>query len=104
MLPAVPAGPAAGSWFNLIMTGTQVVVIIIILAAGFTRSSPKNLTPFLPYGTGGIFSGASFVFFSFIGGWKLRADLHTWTQSASTFTFAAIKRAVLLNVAASRSS
>jgi len=83
------------------MTGTQVVVIIIILAAGFSKGSTKNLTPFVPMGAGGIFSGASFVFFSFIGGWGLRVGLHTWTQSASTLIVARIKRAVLLSVAAS---
>ena len=47
----------AGSWFNLLMTGSQVVVIIIILAAGFSKGNPKNLTPFTPFGTSGIFNG-----------------------------------------------
>lgn len=45
------------------MTGSQVAVIIIILAAGFSKAKPANLTPFLPFGVQGIFSGASFVFF-----------------------------------------
>lgn len=58
---------AGGSWFNILMTGSQIVVIIIILAAGFSKGKVSNMQPFLPYGAGGIFSGASFVFFSFIG-------------------------------------
>jgi hypothetical protein len=32
------------------MTGSQVVVIIIILAAGFSKADRANLTPFLPFG------------------------------------------------------
>ncbi|KAF8072860.1 CAT1 [Scenedesmus sp. PABB004] len=58
---------AGGSWFNLLMTGSQIAVIIIILGAGFSKANLSNLRPFIPFGVGGIFSGASFVFFSFIG-------------------------------------
>lgn len=37
--------------------------------AGFTRAKVSNLSPFVPpeHGVRGIFEGASFVFFSFIG-------------------------------------
>jgi APA family basic amino acid/polyamine antiporter len=49
------------------VTGTQILVILIILIAGFSKANPANLTPFMPFGAGGIFKGASFVFFSFIG-------------------------------------
>jgi len=56
-----------GSWFNLVVTITQLTVIAIILIAGFTKANVKNMQPFAPYGFGGIFNGASFVFFSFIG-------------------------------------
>lgn len=38
------------SWFNLALTGSQIAVILIILAAGFSKSNVKNMTPFLPYG------------------------------------------------------
>ena len=41
--------------------------ILIILIAGFTKANPANLKPFLPFGIDGIFNGAAFVFFSFIG-------------------------------------
>ena len=56
-----------GSIFNLVITISQLVVIAIILVAGFTKANPANLTPFLPYGTRGMFDGAAFCFFSFIG-------------------------------------
>lgn len=56
-----------GATFNLVITLTQLVIIVLILILGFIKANPKNLTPFLPYGVRGIFDGASFVFFSFIG-------------------------------------
>lgn len=40
----------SGSWFNLLMTTTQIVVIVVILGAGFSKGNTKNLTPFLPFG------------------------------------------------------
>ncbi|WIA39047.1 hypothetical protein OEZ86_005191 [Tetradesmus obliquus] len=58
---------AGGSWFNIVVTGSQLVVIAIILIAGFIKADRANLSPFLPFGVQGIFNGASFVFFSFIG-------------------------------------
>jgi len=53
--------------FCAVVTGTQLVVIVIILCAGFSKANPANLRPFMPFGVEGIFNGASFVFFSFIG-------------------------------------
>jgi APA family basic amino acid/polyamine antiporter len=50
-----------------VVTVSQLVVIAIILIAGFTKANVKNMTPFAPNGAGGIINGASFVFFSFIG-------------------------------------
>jgi basic amino acid/polyamine antiporter, APA family len=44
---------AGGSWFNIAVTGSQLIVIAIILIAGFVKSNRANLTPFLPYGVGG---------------------------------------------------
>jgi APA family basic amino acid/polyamine antiporter len=40
---------------------------VLILILGFIKANPSNLTPFMPYGVRGIFDGASFVFFSYIG-------------------------------------
>eukprot|EP00775_Hariotina_reticulata_P003840 gene3840-4097_t len=58
---------AGGSWFNIVVTGAQLIVILIILIVGFIKANPANMSPFLPFGVRGIFNGASFVFFSFIG-------------------------------------
>jgi APA family basic amino acid/polyamine antiporter len=48
---------AGGSWFNIVVTGTQLLVIAIILIAGFVKANPANLTPFLPYGVKGALPG-----------------------------------------------
>ncbi|KAI8466934.1 MAG: amino acid permease-domain-containing protein [Monoraphidium minutum] len=56
-----------GATFNTVVTLLQLLVITLILILGFIKANPANLTPFLPFGIKGIFSGASFVFFSFIG-------------------------------------
>jgi hypothetical protein len=44
---------AGGSWFNIFMTGSQLLVILIILIAGFVKANPANLKPFLPFGVKG---------------------------------------------------
>jgi amino acid transporter len=38
-----------------------------VLPAGCSEIEKDNYTPFLPYGSSGVFAGASIVFFSFIG-------------------------------------
>lgn len=53
--------------FNTVCTGAQMLVILVLIIAGFTKANPQNMTPFAPNGVRGIFNGASFVFFSFIG-------------------------------------
>ncbi|GBF87743.1 cationic amino acid transporter-like [Raphidocelis subcapitata] len=59
---------------NLIITVVHVAVVVMIMIVGesplgFTKANPRNLRPFIPtrFGVRGIFEGASFVFFSFIG-------------------------------------
>lgn len=44
---------AGGSWFNIVVTGTQLLVILIILIAGFVKANPANLKPFMPFGAAG---------------------------------------------------
>lgn len=53
-----------GATFNLVITLSQLVIIVLILILGLIKANPANLKPFLPYGVRGIFDGASFVFFS----------------------------------------
>ncbi|KAG2487845.1 hypothetical protein HYH03_013562 [Edaphochlamys debaryana] len=58
---------ADSSLFNIIVTGLNVVLIIFVLCAGFPYATAENYTPFMPFGMRGVFTGASVVFFSFIG-------------------------------------
>lgn len=49
---------AGGSWFNIVVTGSQLLVIAIILIAGFIKADRANLSPFLPFGVQGVWAAA----------------------------------------------
>lgn len=54
---------------NLVLTVLHILVVLLIMIVGFTKADLANARPFLPpqFGVRGVFQGASFVFFSFIG-------------------------------------
>lgn len=45
----------------------KLAAIALVLGMGLPRASLANLTPFAPEGVRGVFSGASLVFFSYVG-------------------------------------
>ena len=45
----------------------NLIAILYVLAAGAPFGSAANLAPFAPFGARGVFSGASVVFFAFVG-------------------------------------
>ena len=49
----------------LVFVKIGVILLFIILLA--THIDPKNYDPFLPFGWGGVFSGAAIVFFAYLG-------------------------------------
>ncbi|HXJ32398.1 MAG TPA: amino acid permease [Candidatus Eisenbacteria bacterium] len=53
--------------FNAAMVILKLVVVlfVIILGAGYVET--KNWHPFLPYGMPGVFKGAAYIFFAYIG-------------------------------------
>ncbi|GAX78790.1 hypothetical protein CEUSTIGMA_g6227.t1 [Chlamydomonas eustigma] len=55
------------STFNVVMVSIHILLIIFVICAGFPFAKAENYTPFLPFGMRGVFSGASVIFFSFIG-------------------------------------
>lgn len=55
------------SRFNYIASIIHVVVILFIIVAGLTKAHVKNLTPFTPFGTRGIFSASAVLFFAYVG-------------------------------------
>jgi APA family basic amino acid/polyamine antiporter len=82
---------AGGSWFNIVVTGTQLLVIAIILIAGFVKANPANLTPFLPYGVKGARQQVQTKLQKWRMGlvhalWHRKAGFHTaTTQHAKVF-------------------
>ncbi|KNF08269.1 amino acid transporter [Gottschalkia purinilytica] len=52
---------------NNLMVIVKIGVIVLFLAVGAFYIKPKNLTPFMPFGWKGVFSGAASVFFAFTG-------------------------------------
>ena len=60
-------GTSESAKVNNIMVFIKLAVVVFFLVVGFGHVNPANWTPFLPFGTGGIFRGASIIFFAYIG-------------------------------------
>ncbi len=60
-------GTSESTMVNNIMVGIKLVVIVFFLIVGVGHVNPANWQPFLPFGVGGIFRGASIIFFAYIG-------------------------------------
>ena len=52
---------------NNIMVMIKLAVIVLFLVVGVGYVKPENWTPFMPFGFGGVATGAAMVFFAFIG-------------------------------------
>jgi APA family basic amino acid/polyamine antiporter len=52
---------------NNIMVAVKVAVVLLFIAVGAWYVEPANWSPFMPFGWQGVFSGAAFVFFAYIG-------------------------------------
>lgn len=60
-------GTSESSTVNNIIVGIKLAVILFFILIGFGHINPANWSPFLPFGTGGIFRGAAIIFFAYIG-------------------------------------
>eukprot|EP00892_Ulva_mutabilis_P003914 jgi/Ulvmu1/1895/UM012_0053.1 len=60
-------GTRGGAAFNTAVTAANLAVIVFVLATGVPHFTPANFVPFMPLGLRGCFTGASKVFFSFLG-------------------------------------
>lgn len=58
---------AESSIFNISVNVINLVLIAFVIFVGLPHSDVDNWEPFSPFGIRGVFSGASVVFFSFIG-------------------------------------
>ncbi|EUJ25089.1 amino acid permease [Listeria grandensis FSL F6-0971] len=52
---------------NNVMVLLKVAVVILFIVVGVFYVKPDNWTPFLPFGFSGVITGASMVFFAYIG-------------------------------------
>jgi basic amino acid/polyamine antiporter, APA family len=60
-------GTSESARINNIIVTIKLAVIVFFLVVGFGHINPANWTPFLPFGAGGVFSGAAIIFFAYIG-------------------------------------
>jgi basic amino acid/polyamine antiporter, APA family len=60
-------GMRESSRVNNIIVVIKIAIILLFIILGVSHIKISNYKPFMPYGWKGIFTGASMVFFSFIG-------------------------------------
>lgn len=60
-------GTTESTRINNIIVIIKLAVIVFFLIVGVGHVNPANWQPFLPFGVGGIFRGASIIFFAYIG-------------------------------------
>lgn len=60
-------GTSESKLVNNFLVGVKIFIILIFIIVSTQHVNPVNWHPFLPYGYQGIFTGASAVFFSFLG-------------------------------------
>ncbi len=53
--------------FNAAMVVLKLVVVVFVIVLGAGYVETKNWTPFMPYGVPGVFKGAAYIFFAYIG-------------------------------------
>jgi APA family basic amino acid/polyamine antiporter len=60
-------GVRESAWFNTGMVVVKLAILLFFLALGLKYVRPENWTPFAPNGFQGIWTGASLIFFAYIG-------------------------------------
>lgn len=60
-------GVKSSTRFNNLMVLIKLLVIFVFIAVATTEINPANWSPFLPFGWSGVVSGASLIFFAYIG-------------------------------------
>jgi len=60
-------GIKGSAWVNRVMVVVKVSVLTVFVIVGALLVDPGNLSPFAPFGFGGIMSGAAVVFFAYMG-------------------------------------
>ncbi|KAG9415302.1 hypothetical protein AC1031_008745 [Aphanomyces cochlioides] len=61
------AGVHESAKFNMIVTGLNVAVLLLVIGVGSFEVDASNWTPFAPEGFHGIMQGAGVIFFAYLG-------------------------------------
>jgi APA family basic amino acid/polyamine antiporter len=56
-----------GARVNTAMVAVKLAAIVLVIAVGLHHVSPRNWTPFMPFGFSGVAGGAAVVFFAVFG-------------------------------------
>jgi basic amino acid/polyamine antiporter, APA family len=60
-------GVRESAWANTVMVLLKLAILFFFIAIGVFWVRPENWTPFMPNGWQGVFTGASLIFFAYIG-------------------------------------
>lgn len=60
-------GITQSSFVNNVIVVIKLAVVGLFIVLGVSHVEPANWTPFMPYGWSGVFTGASIIFFAYIG-------------------------------------
>ena len=60
-------GVRQSSTVNNVIVAIKLAVVLFFIALGINHVNAANWEPFMPYGWSGVFSGASIIFFAYIG-------------------------------------
>ena len=60
-------GVRESAWANTVMVVIKLAILVFFLALGLKYVRPENWRPFAPNGFSGVWTGASLIFFAYIG-------------------------------------
>jgi len=60
-------GVKESAYFNNVMVGIKLVILVMFVWVGFKYVRPEHFTPFMPNGWLGVQAGAALIFFAYIG-------------------------------------
>ncbi|KLU59533.1 putative amino acid permease YhdG [Peptococcaceae bacterium CEB3] len=60
-------GVKESKWVNNIIVVVKLAVIVLFIAVGTSHVTTANWHPYMPFGWGGVMTGASIIFFAYLG-------------------------------------
>ncbi|KAL6198966.1 hypothetical protein ACLB2K_028754 [Fragaria x ananassa] len=98
------SGTSRTSILNWITSIASVVVVVFIIAVGFSHGKTSNLKPFFPYGAEGVFKASALVYWSYTGVATMAEvvkrpskDIPRYTQISADVAYSAAFQAIGMN-------